>query len=316
MKIRGILYNSKKALCSIHESGKMCYDSLSKSSLFTLDYSEEQTEIDNSYDFIIINHHPSVNCWVNEIMIQTFNKPTFCIVTEVGLNGNPIPSSPIYFSYYIVLDPTINETTNIFAFGRPLEDIDFLQNDDLTNENDIPKIGSFGFATQGKELHKIVQLVNNEFDYAEINLNFPVGHYVPQHNDTMNDFYNKCRLINIKPGIKLNVTHNNLSKQEIVEFCRKNTINCFLYNRNGSGILGTGLAAVTDQAIVSEKPLLVSCDPTFRHIHKYIDYYPNTNIKEAIKNSKEGVIKMKNDWCSKNFLNKFENILYSKNIIT
>ena len=70
-----------------------------------------------------------------------------------------------------------------------------------------------------------------------------------------------------------------------------------------------GLAAVTDQAILSEKPLLVSDDITFRHIHKYIDCYPNIGLKEAIEKTKTGVLQMKQDWSSENFLEKFEKIL-------
>ena len=39
--MKGIFYNSKKSVCSIHESGIMCYNILKKSSKFILDYSEE-----------------------------------------------------------------------------------------------------------------------------------------------------------------------------------------------------------------------------------------------------------------------------------
>ena len=70
----------------------------------------------------------------------------------------------------------------------------------------------------------------------------------------------------------MNRKDNHLSKEELILFCKKNTINCFFYYRQH--IFKSGLAAVTDQAIVSGKPLLVTYDNTFRHIHKYIDYYP------------------------------------------
>jgi hypothetical protein len=61
--MRGIFYNSKKSLCSIWESGKMCYDALKKSNKYSLDYSEE-TSLDNSYDFVIINYHHSIHLYV------------------------------------------------------------------------------------------------------------------------------------------------------------------------------------------------------------------------------------------------------------
>jgi len=311
--MKGIFYNSEKALCSIWESGKMCYDALSKSSNYILDYSEEQNtkEINNLYDFVIINQHFAVNNWINSDILKNFGKISFCIVTEVGLGINPINSVPNIFDHYIVLDPTIEEKKNIHAFVRPLEDF-LIDNVDCVSENEIPKIGSFGFATYGKEWHKIVECVQNEFDNAEVYLNIPKATYVPDeiHNFLINEIKMNCNKIINKPGIILYLTHNNLSKKEIIEFCKKNTINCFFYNRNCKENPGTGLAAVTDQAIVSEKPILISDDITFRHIHKYINFYPNIGIKEAIIKNKEGVLKMKQDWSSKNFLVKFEKILF------
>jgi len=307
--MRGIFYNSKKALCSIWESGKMVYDCLSKSNIYHLDYSEE-FNLDYAYDFIIINQHFTVNNWITEDMIQKFKKPNFCIVTEVGLEDSPIKSSPSFFHHYIVLDPTIKGTNHIHPFGRPLEEFNEIN---ITNEDTRIKVGTFGFATHGKDFYKIVECVNNEFDEADVIFNIPKAEYVPyyMHNDIINDLYIKCSEMNIKPGIKIIVTQNVLKKKEIVEFCKKNTINCFLYKR--SHMYSCGLAAVTDQAILSEKPLLVSDDITFRHIHKYIDYYPNIGLKEAIEKTKSGVLQMKNDWSSANFLEKFEKLLILDN---
>lgn len=85
------------------------------------------------------------------------------------------------------------------------------------------------------------------------------------------------------------------------------------YNRNlpqYGGAYSYDLVAVTDQAIVSEQTLLVSDNITFRHIHKYLDYFPNIGIKEAISKNKNGVLQMSNDWSSENFLKRFEQILF------
>lgn len=305
--MKGIFYNSRHALCSIWESGKMCYNILSNSSKYTLDYSEESF-IDHSCDFVIINYHPTTNEWITQDMVNNFNKKTFCIVLEVGLGFDPINRIPKFFDHYMVLDPTINETQNTHAFSRPLENIKI---NNIDSQNDVVKIGSFGFATHGKEWHKIVECVQNEFDEAEIHMNIPKATFVPQnmHDELINDFKNKVNHLLIKPNIVLKLTHEILTKEEIVDFCSSNTINVFFYNRSDGS--STGLAAVTDQAIMSEKPILVSDDMTFRHIHKYIDHYPNISIKDAIIKNKEGVKQMKIEWSSDAFLSKFENILCS-----
>ena len=307
--MRGIFYNSKKALCSIWESGYMCYKALSSSSIYSLEYSEENyIDFDNLHDFVIINQHHFTNNWININLInklKSLNILTFCIVTEVGLTCDVISNSFPYFHHYIVIDPTIIETNNIHSFPRPLENSYIVNPPDVSLS--IIKVGSFGFATPGKDWSKIVECVHNEFDDAEIHFNIPRGTFVPVeiHNNNINEIITKSKNIITKPGIILKITQDVLTKQEIINFCTSNTINCFFYNRNYS----CGLSAVTDQAIVSEKPLLVTGDLTFRHIHKYIDYYPNINIKDAIVKNVEGVKKMKEDWGCNNFLIKFEQIL-------
>jgi hypothetical protein len=307
--MRGVFYNSKQSLCSIWESGKMCYDALNNSNKYCLDYSEE-TSLDNSYDFAIFNHHITVNNWMNCDIIKKFNKPTFCIVTEITFGHNPIQFSPEYFDHYIVLDSTINETPHIHAFGRPIEEFDISTIDYADFDENNPKIFSFGFATHGKDWHKIVEAVHTEYDCADIHFNIPHGTYVPEemHNKLIMDIRNKCDNIISKPGIKLKITSSNLSKIELIKLCSTKTINCFFYYREH--IFKSGLAAVTDQAISSGRPLLITNDCTFRHIHKYIDCYPNIGIKKAIQQNREGVLKMKNDWSQQNFLLKFEHILH------
>jgi hypothetical protein len=304
--MKGIFYNSRHSLCSIWESGKMCYDALSKSTNYTLDYSEAES-LDMSYDFAVFNHHFTMNTWMSEDIIQSYNKPTFCIVTEVSFSEDPIQLSPKYFSHYIVLDPTINETSSIHAFGRPIEEIDISNVPSL--DVNIPNIFSFGFATPGKEWNKLLETVHNEYDDANIHFNIPRATHVPDyiHNDIINSIHHSASAIITKPGIKLKITHDTLSKEELITHCSKQTINCFFYNREHIYI--AGLAAVTDQAISSGRPLLVTGDRTFRHIHKYIDYFPNISIKEAIGKTQNGVLQMKSDWSSVNFMLKFENIL-------
>lgn len=308
--MRGIFYNSKQSLCSIWESGKLCYDILKNSSNYTLEYSEEQI-IDYSYDFAIFNHHFSVNNWTTNEIISQFNKPTFCIVTEVSFNSNPIEYCPNYFSNYIVLDPTIQETEKIHGFIRPIEDFDISTVDNTKIDYIIPNIFSFGFATNGKEWHKIVELVQNDYDKANIHFNIPRGTYVPDymHNSEIERINKNCNNIIKKPGIILKITNDCLSKQEIIKLCSTSTINCFFYTRGEQQLVNTGLSAVTDQAIASGRPLFVNNDKPFRHIHKYIKHYPNIGIKEAIENTQEGVLKMKEEWKSIHFLKKFEDIL-------
>lgn len=302
-KLKGIFYNSKKALCSIHESGLMVFNCLKHSTFYDLTYTED-TEFIYDYDFAIVNEHFTVNNWVTKDMVIKFNKPVFCIVTEITFTEKYIDSSPNFYTAYLLLDSSINEKNNIYGFPRPLNDYPIQP----YIPKDIPIIGSFGFATAGKEWHKIVEETQKDFDNAIIRFNIPFASYVPNTSNEINHIVEKCKNILVKPGINVIISQHNFTNQELIDWCSQNTINCFFYNREH--LFSSGLCATADQAIISERPLLVSKDRTFRHIHKYLDYYPNISIKEAIDKSLDGVKKMKTDWSCDIFKCKFEKILF------
>lgn len=306
MKPRGIFYNSQKAMCSIYSSGIMCYDILKKSKLFDLDYSEHQGGlIDYHSDFLIINYHPAVCNWVTNNSLHKYRGKTFCIVTEIGLySADLAPVNPKIFDHYLLLDPTIQETHNMHAFPRPLTPCKIPPHLPST----IPIIGSFGFATYGKNWKQIIDLVLEEFDEAILRINVPKATYVPEdmYNFVVNhEIIEPAKQLQQKPMIKFELTfHAFESQQEIVNWCAQNTINVFLYNRPNE----TGLSAVTDQAIISERPLLVSDNATFRHIHPHLKSFPEIGIRHAIETTQTGVKKMKELWSDEKFLKKFETI--------
>ena len=304
--MKGVFYNFPKAVCSIWESGRMCYEALKDSHLFELDYSES-SQFDSSYDFVIVNQHDAVNNWISESHIKNYKGKTFCVVTEVSFQISPILQAPNYFQNYIVLDPTVEEGDGIYGFVRPLE----LYAITNTQYREVPRIGSFGLATYGKAWDVLIQQVHDEFDVAEIVFNIPTATFVPLdiQSAIIADLKNKASRIIKKKGISLEITSHNYTKKELIDFCSSNTINCFFYNR--AHVCPTGLAAAPDQAVSSGRPLLVSEDRTFRHIHKYIPHFPNITIKEAIASTKEGVLQMKNDWSTENFRLKFERILFN-----
>jgi len=320
--MRAIFFNSIKALCSIWESGKMVFDILAQSSKFSIDYTEDQCIPANimDYDFIVVNYHYTTNNWINKNVVLSIGKPSYCIVTEVGLNHNNLfCATPQIFDHYIFLDPTIPENKNVHAFPRPLDIIDYAEltktasntaDTEISMDNTVV-IGSFGMGTPGKAWHEIVRAVCNEFDTAIIKFNIVKGKFVP---DIM--FYKEITLLQKlckpilqnKPGIKLIVTHDVMDKTELVKWCSYNTINCFFYDRYKIGY-HAGLCAVTDQAILSGKPLLTTGDPTFRHITKYIKPYPEQSIREAIANTGGDVAKLCDAWAPSKFLAKFESCL-------
>ena len=107
-----------------------------------------------------------------------------------------------------------------------------------------------------------------------------------------------------KPGVDVVISHDYLTKPDLIRWCAENTLNCFLYDRNMPG-----LSATTDQAIVSGRPLAVSANPTFRHIHPYLTPYPEQSLRQSIASSSRSVDAMQKEWTPRKFAERFEQVL-------
>ncbi len=302
--VRGLFINNKKAKDSIFESGYMVYNSLLLSSQYTLDYCEvdaEQRDIPLGYDFYLFNYHPVTMGWLATRPLIKLLGNVGTIILEVAPGDPFVFCSPKDFSFYCVLDPTIIPSQpNLFVFPRPLEPPPAVL---PPLPGGVPVIGSFGFATRGKGFQHVVEAVNREFDEAVVRINIPYGDFVPDSEQYARYLGDVCRKA-ARPGITVKVTHDFMSKEELINWCASNSLNCFLYDRNMPG-----LAATTDQAIASGRPLSISDNDTFRHIIKYLDPYPQVSLKKSMEQSAPAVLQMQEDWSQKNFSRKFELIV-------
>ena len=304
-KLSGLFINCVEAKDSIFESGKMVFECLSGSAKYSLDYCElsrENRTLPTKYDFYFFNYHMITMKWLQPSSIKKLVRGIkFTMVLEVGPNNPFAFVAPEDFDGFIVLDPTVNlKQENVFAFPRPLESN---PNPTIYQDKEIPVIGSFGFATPGKGFEQVIEAINYEFEKAVVRINIPYGDYTDEGGKYAKELAQVCKN-KAKKGIEVQVTHDFMSKAELIKWCGQNTLNCFLYDRNV-----VGLAATTDQAISSGRPLITSKNETFRHIHQYIKPYPEQTLKEAIKNTKEIVERIQKDWSAEVFRQKFEDVL-------
>ncbi len=302
---KGLFINNKKAQDSIHESGIMVFNCLKLSDKYLLDYVEisegENRTLPLGYHFYFFNYHPSTMAWLDTSKLKKLSGLVMAMILEV-LPGDPFVMCPDnHFDGYCVLDPTLkSDNKKVFAFPRPLDS--FMKFEPYV-EKDIPVIGSFGFATKGKGFQHVVEAVNKEFDNAIVKINIPFGDFVPDSEKYANYLGEMCKK-KAKKGVEVLISHDYMSKTELIKWCGKNTLNCFLYDRNLPG-----LAATTDQAITSGRPLSISENDTFRHILSYIPPYPKLSLKESIDKSISWVKQMQHDWSPANFVLKFEHML-------
>jgi hypothetical protein len=309
-KLRGLFINPAKANCSIYESGRMMYEGLVLSNCYELDYQEvdeDNRSVPDSYDFYAFNYHYLTMGWLDTTHVRRLPGLKVTFVLEVSPN-NPFIFCPYGdFDAYCVLDPTLNlADKRVYAFPRPIEIPSKLT---PYREQPVPIIGSFGFATAGKGFELVVDAVNKEFDEAIVRINIPLGTYADDaywglHKQNYAEYLTDLCMKTAKKGVQVIITRDYMSKEELIEWCSQNTLNCFLYNRNQPG-----LSATTDQAISSGRPLAVSMNDTFRHITAYIKPYPLRSLKESIAVSQTEVRKIQKDWAPVNFANRFEQVL-------
>ncbi|MDA9768698.1 FkbM family methyltransferase [Flavobacteriaceae bacterium] len=303
MKSRGLFINNKKQICSIYESGLMVFNSIKESKQYDLDYIEVNRFdriIQNNYDFYIFNYHHVTMGWLDTKRLKNLKGLKITIVLEMTHNDPFRCVSSEDFDVYLVLDPTLKHFyKNVYSFPRPLDSKIKL----ASTKNDIPLIGSFGLSIDGKGYEDLILAVNKEFDEANIRINIPPVNWVSKdHIANLNILLEK---LNKKKYIKLTISRKDFNKEQLIQWCSENTLNVFMYNRP----IGQGLAATTDQAICSGKPLAVSTNYTFRHIHQYLTPYPFRSLKESIKESKSEVEKMNQEWSQEQFRIKFESLV-------
>lgn len=285
----------------------MVYNCLKLSSEYQLDYCEidkNNRTLAKGYDFYFFNYHPYTMNWLETRRLKKELGFVITMVLEVAPGEAFVMCPENDFNLYCILDPTYKpKKKNVASFPRPLEQINFSL---PQHNNQIPVIGSFGFATKGKGFQHVVEAVNKEFKQAIVKINIPYGDFVPESESYAKYIGDLCSQI-ANTGIEVQVTHDFMSKDDLIKWCASNTLNCFMYDRQMPG-----LSATTDQAIVSSRPLSVSDNDTFRHITAYIPPYPEFSLKDSIEKSLPMVKKMEMDWQPQQFKHKFEKFLFSQ----
>src|ERR1700743_440214 len=217
----------------------MVYQCLLLSDKYELDYIEVSIDdriIPAGYDFYFFNYHYLTMKWLDTAKLKKELNFTVALVLEVAPEDPFVLCPSNDFNAYCVLDPTIKQKgTKVYPFPRPLEKINF---ELPVVDNPIPVIGTFGFATKGKGFQHVIEAVNKEFEQAIVKVNIPYGDFVPDSKEYAKYLGDIC-LQKAKQGIEVIITHDFMSKEELIKWCASNTLNCFLYDRDMPGLSAT-----------------------------------------------------------------------------
>ncbi|MBN2019727.1 MAG: methyltransferase domain-containing protein [Sedimentisphaerales bacterium] len=334
MNKRILFVSHKKARCGVYEFGKSITDVLQRSRRYQFiraecsSLSELQTAItENAPTAIIYNYMPSVLPWVATRIAPRLFKSNIASVPipQIGIihdiTQRVADSAVNYrkklllcrssglvnslFDVYIGPDPTLLLLNPlVYKTGRLLPR--YQNNFPLPSK---PVIGSFGFGTPNKGFEKIIQLVQQEYDEADIRFNIPFAEFGDRQGVNARAVAARCKALITKPGIRLHITHDYMDNKTLLDFLANNTVNIFLYEDKSN----RGLSSALDNAMAVQRPVAVSDGVMFRHV---FDIEPsvcitNNSLKTIIHNGFAPLEKHYNEWTDENLLWEYERILGS-----
>ena len=325
----------KKVQCGVYEFGQDVFNAIHSSTKFNFILAEcgDMNDLEYYYnkfkpDAIIYNYANSTMSWLfnssaiarhsrlAKNRVAHFAVPQIGIIHEItqkradtaisndrkGYEIYSIDKSNSLFDFYIGPDPTLLLANPcVFKTGRVIPE--------YCNKNKIPEtpvFGSAGFGSPNKQYHKIVQLVQEEFDSAEIRINIAFAEGDKNGKGAML-CAQQCRDVHTKEGIKLKITHEFWDKEGLLDFLAQNTLNMFLYNDQ----FGRGLSSIIDNALAVDRPIAISDSIMFRHIREAnpsicVD---DTNLRDIIKNGTDPIKVFQNEWTNENLRWDYERIV-------
>jgi hypothetical protein len=305
-----LLLNHKIRNCGVYQYGHRIRNILEKSTNIMYDYQEvdSYSEYANllartKYDAIIYNYCAPTMPWLN---INTISKS----IKSIGLIH---PNSPFIFNIMCNLDPSFKDNNNHFCVPRPI-----CENSSATkptNKNkefieygreNIPIFGSFGFACGYKGFVRMIEMINQQYDDCVIKIVMPSAAFYPTNYFEIEK--DKCFNVKRKKGIKLVITNNFFTTDELLLFLGSNTMNIFLYDyvKPDSSV---GISSVVDLAISVDKPIAISGSYMFRHIYSDDICLSVNSIRHCLLRSNEVLEQFRREYSHSNFLKRFEFIL-------
>lgn len=207
---------------------------------------------DLGVDGIIHNWWPG-DSWLRDYILDYVKVPQFVIA---GHNHIPsFTSIKHVWSAYIDQEPT----DYITPLPRPI-----VYYPDLlyTPPSGRIKIGSFGLGFRNKNFPKIVELVNEQFSDAVVDLNLHMSYTKHSYAET-NKIAHECRALAM-PNVMLNISFHYLkTSYDIAKFLNGNDLNVFAYETEPHlKVTSSSL----DHALSARKPIALSRSNYFSHM--------------------------------------------------
>jgi len=153
----------------------------------------------------------------------------------------------------------------------------------------------------------LVSLVQQEFDEARIRLHIPFDDVDDRNGYHALAIAERCRSLVTKAGIKLDINHEFLSRQELLDFLAGNTLNAFLYNTHQV----QRISSAVDVALAVQRPIAVNRCEAVRHLKSAAPsiFIENASLTQIIEDGIAPIIPFYNDWSEARFIMCYKQIL-------
>ncbi len=199
------------------------------------------------YDVVIYNVHPGIGNAMHDA-------PFPCSVKQVAIfHDGPMKAG---FDRWIFSDSSAPGYGNLTTIGRPLPQWEVRPHGDLGGP---VKIGLSGLV--GAWACDMVNCVRSQMPDAMIRLHLAPSDHCDPTGALARAVGDACK--HLGSSEKVEITHDFMSEQSLLEWLSDNDLNCFIRSTGGGPM---SISSATDMALAVGRPIAVNGNPMFRHL--------------------------------------------------
>lgn len=211
------------------------------------------------------------------------------------------------FDAVFFADPTAVLTGKWHVIGRPLPTLSSIRYVvHAKNAWPGPIVGCHGFI--GAWADEVVKRVMQEFEWATIRLLLPYSAYCDPQGIAAKATAATCRRMVEGKTISLEISHEFLPQEKLLDWLSMNDINCYIRPLNN----WRGVSSAPDCALAVKRPLAVNCCSAFRHLHhlKPSIVVDESSLLDILGNGLSPFVDWKKKWCDPEVIREqVENVL-------
>jgi hypothetical protein len=245
-------------------------------------------------EVILYNYHPIIMPWASGM------KDTLSAI-HVGLYHDSVPKlvandGPVFCDHWISINPEVECGPRWFKIGRPIPKVDV--------SDVVPKemtFSSFGIFFAQKNYDKIARLIHREFPGSTYRLHAIRWFKADGKDHDSSEIAGYLR--SIAPSLKIEVTTEMKTRDDMVRWLAESTLNILLYQ----SLPGAGPSSALDFCLAARRPVITTVSSQFDHVD--LPTWPAKTFGQAIEGGTDRVNHYADLWSEENLLRDYEAIL-------